>query len=78
MICWRRGRAGSKTQMGGTMRLGTRRTLLKTDNCHAARLYSSLTVDERRVPPHPPHVRPGAALTPCDRARSSLPSASVA
>ena len=43
--------AGSKTQMGGTMRLGTRRTLLKTSACHAASLYNSQTVDERSPPP---------------------------
>jgi hypothetical protein len=42
--------AGSKTQMGGTMRLGTRRTLLKTSACHAAGLYNSQTVDERSPP----------------------------
>jgi CTP synthase len=30
---------GSKTHMGGTMRLGSRATVLKTHDCHAARLY---------------------------------------
>eukprot|EP00164_Ancoracysta_twista_P004660 GFYU01006298.1.p1 GENE.GFYU01006298.1~~GFYU01006298.1.p1 ORF type:complete len:728 (+),score=225.38 GFYU01006298.1:112-2295(+) len=31
---------GSKTHMGGTMRLGTRKTILSTMQCKAARLYS--------------------------------------
>jgi CTP synthase len=30
---------GSKTHMGGTMRLGLRPTHLQTSDCHAARLY---------------------------------------
>lgn len=30
---------GSTTHMGGTMRLGTRRTLLETVNCITAKLY---------------------------------------
>lgn len=29
----------SKTQMGGTMRLGARKTLLKKADCRTARLY---------------------------------------
>lgn len=32
---------GSKTHMGGTMRLGLRVTELQTTDCHAARLYRS-------------------------------------
>ena len=40
---------GSKTHMGGTMRLGCRDTVLATQDCHAARLYrpSGNTVSER-------------------------------
>jgi CTP synthase len=30
---------GSKTHMGGTMRLGSRPTLLQATDCHVARLY---------------------------------------
>lgn len=30
---------GSKTHMGGTMRLGSRATVLQTTDCHAAKLY---------------------------------------
>lgn len=30
----------SKTQMGGTMRLGARKTLLQTPDCKTARLYA--------------------------------------
>lgn len=38
----------SKTHMGGTMRLGTRRTLLTTPDCMAAKLYQKESfVDER-------------------------------
>jgi CTP synthase (UTP-ammonia lyase) len=29
----------SKTQMGGTMRLGSRKTLLQTSDCMTAKLY---------------------------------------
>jgi CTP synthase len=38
---------GSKTHMGGTMRLGTRRTVLKSDKCITAKLYAGSHVDER-------------------------------
>jgi hypothetical protein len=40
---------GSRTHMGGTMRLGLRATLLQTSDCHAARLYrpDDATVHER-------------------------------
>lgn len=39
---------GSKTHMGSTMRLGSRRTLLQTADCLAAKLYHSTDfVDER-------------------------------
>jgi len=38
---------GSKTHMGGTMRLGTRRTILKDPKCTTARLYHGSHVDER-------------------------------
>mmetsp|Transcript_42137 Transcript_42137/g.86128 ORF Transcript_42137/g.86128 Transcript_42137/m.86128 type:complete len:594 (-) Transcript_42137:276-2057(-) len=38
---------GSKTHMGGTMRLGTRRTILKDDKCITAKLYKGASVDER-------------------------------
>jgi CTP synthase len=38
---------GSKTHMGGTMRLGSRQTNLQSRNCHAFRLYNSLEVHER-------------------------------
>ncbi|KAG4161906.1 hypothetical protein ERO13_D01G085200v2 [Gossypium hirsutum] len=39
---------GSKTHMGGTMRLGTRRTYLKVPDCKSAKLYGDATfVDER-------------------------------
>ncbi|KAG8502957.1 hypothetical protein CXB51_000801 [Gossypium anomalum] len=39
---------GSKTHMGGTMRLGTRRTYLKVPDCKSAKLYVDATfVDER-------------------------------
>ena len=30
---------GSRTHKGGTMRLGTRRTLLQTADCMSAKLY---------------------------------------
>jgi CTP synthase len=40
---------GSKTHMGGTMRLGVRDTVLTTQDCHTARLYrpAGNTVSER-------------------------------
>ncbi|XP_039055570.1 CTP synthase-like isoform X1 [Hibiscus syriacus] len=39
---------GSKTHMGGTMRLGSRRTYLKVPDCKSAMLYGDATfVDER-------------------------------
>ncbi|XP_052312469.1 uncharacterized protein LOC7464580 isoform X2 [Populus trichocarpa] len=39
---------GSKTHMGGTMRLGSRRTYFKVPNCKSAKLYSNASfVDER-------------------------------
>ncbi|EKX53177.1 hypothetical protein GUITHDRAFT_91955 [Guillardia theta CCMP2712] len=38
---------GSKTHMGGTMRLGTRRTILKDEQCLTAKLYHGAAVDER-------------------------------
>ncbi len=39
---------GSKTHLGGTMRLGARRTLLQTVDCHSARLYQTEKhIDER-------------------------------
>lgn len=39
---------GSKTHMGGTMRLGARRTVLQTVDCLAARLYrAEAHIDER-------------------------------
>ncbi len=38
---------GSKTVMGGTMRLGTRRTILKSADCMTAKLYGDTSVDER-------------------------------
>jgi len=39
---------GSTTHMGGTMRLGSRRTIFQTQDCKAAKLYNSLPfIDER-------------------------------
>ncbi|XP_074581527.1 uncharacterized protein LOC141838040 [Curcuma longa] len=39
---------GSKTHMGGTMRLGSRRTYFEVPNCKAAKLYGNVNfVDER-------------------------------
>ncbi|KAJ3701156.1 hypothetical protein LUZ61_004861 [Rhynchospora tenuis] len=39
---------GSKTHMGGTMRLGSRRTIFKESNCLTAKLYGGVSfVDER-------------------------------
>lgn len=38
---------GSKTHLGGTMRLGTRRTILKDPKCITAKLYHGSHVDER-------------------------------
>ncbi|CAL4909797.1 unnamed protein product [Urochloa decumbens] len=39
---------GSKTHMGGTMRLGSRRTFFKTTDCKSARLYGDVNyIDER-------------------------------
>ncbi|KAK6947233.1 Glutamine amidotransferase [Dillenia turbinata] len=39
---------GSKTHMGGTMRLGSRRTYFKVSNCISAKLYGNASfVDER-------------------------------
>ena len=39
---------GSKTHLGGTMRLGTRRTILQTVDCIAAKLYQAEQyIDER-------------------------------
>ncbi len=39
---------GSTTHMGGTMRLGSRRTIFQTQDCKAAKLYNSMPfVDER-------------------------------
>ncbi|PON38353.1 CTP synthase [Trema orientale] len=39
---------GSKTHMGGTMRLGSRRTYFKVADCKSAKLYGSVSfVDER-------------------------------
>ncbi|OEL12734.1 CTP synthase 2, partial [Dichanthelium oligosanthes] len=39
---------GSKTHMGGTMRLGSRSTFFKTTDCKSARLYGNVNyVDER-------------------------------
>ncbi|KAK7346226.1 hypothetical protein VNO80_20741 [Phaseolus coccineus] len=39
---------GSKTQMGGTMRLGSRRTYFQTKECKSAKLYGSKSfIDER-------------------------------
>ncbi|KAJ3670903.1 hypothetical protein LUZ60_008329 [Juncus effusus] len=39
---------GSKTHMGGTMRLGSRRTLFKVQDCKSAKLYGNVShVDER-------------------------------
>uniref|UniRef100_A0A2C9U939 CTP synthase n=2 Tax=Manihot esculenta TaxID=3983 RepID=A0A2C9U939_MANES len=39
---------GSKTQMGGTMRLGSRRTFYKVPDCKSAKLYGNVSfVDER-------------------------------
>lgn len=37
----------SRTQMGGTMRLGSRRTLLTTSDCMAFALYGGMTHEER-------------------------------
>jgi hypothetical protein len=33
---------GSRTHMGGTMRLGVRDTILQTQDCHSARLYKPI------------------------------------
>lgn len=39
---------GSTTHMGGTMRLGSRRTIFQTQDCKAAKLYNALPfIDER-------------------------------
>lgn len=38
----------SKTHMGGTMRLGLRRTVLSSNKCLAARLYGGVTLLEER------------------------------
>ena len=38
---------GSTTHFGGTMRLGSRQTNLMTKDCHAYRLYESMTINER-------------------------------
>ncbi|RXH98639.1 hypothetical protein DVH24_010964 [Malus domestica] len=39
---------GSKTHMGGTMRLGSRRTYFKVNDCKSAKLYGNVaSVDER-------------------------------
>jgi len=38
----------SKTHMGGTMRLGLRRTVLQSNKCLAARLYGGVTLIEER------------------------------
>lgn len=38
---------GDKTKMGGTMRLGTRTTKLKTRDCLSAWLHGSLNIEER-------------------------------
>ena len=57
---------GSRTHMGGTMRLGVRDTVLQTQDCHAARLYrpSGNTISERHrhrcaPPPHAQRARSG-------------------
>jgi len=39
---------GSKTHMGGTMRLGARRTVLSRTDCHTCRLYGGLTAFDER------------------------------
>eukprot|EP00965_Chrysotila_dentata_P028607 950900-Pleurochrysis_carterae.AAC.6 len=38
----------SRTHMGGTMRLGSRRTVLKTPQCMTARLYNGATAFDER------------------------------
>jgi len=39
---------GSRTQMGGTMRLGSRRTMLKSPKCTTAKLYNGATAFDER------------------------------
>ena len=39
---------GSKTHMGGTMRLGSRRTLLKRNDCVTCKLYGGATAFDER------------------------------
>lgn len=38
---------GSKTHLGGTMRLGTRKTVISTESKHALPLYKANVIDER-------------------------------
>jgi len=38
---------GSRTHLGGTMRLGSRQTSLQTNDCHAYRLYGQRDIHER-------------------------------
>jgi CTP synthase len=67
---------GSTTHKGGTMRLGSRRTVLETVDCVAARLYQvregggrrrggegvAFALSPRPQPLPPPHPPPGRAL----------------
>ena len=56
---------GSTTHKGGTMRLGSRRTILETVDCVTAKLYQA-----RRAAPAMPHLARGC---PVARDNASLP-----
>ncbi|EXB56437.1 CTP synthase [Morus notabilis] len=73
---------GSKTHMGGTMRLGSRRTFFQTMDCKSAKLYGNKTfVDERHrhryeiveLRNHPYYI--GAQFHPEFKSRPGKPSA---
>ncbi|THU62585.1 hypothetical protein C4D60_Mb01t06660 [Musa balbisiana] len=71
---------GSKTHMGGTMRLGSRRTYFDVSSCKAAKLYGNVSyVDERHrhryeVNPHmvPEFEKAGLAFVGKDETRKRM------
>nr|XP_009393080.1 PREDICTED: CTP synthase-like [Musa acuminata subsp. malaccensis] len=71
---------GSKTHMGGTMRLGSRRTYFDVSSCKAAKLYGNVSyVDERHrhryeVNPHmvPEFEKSGLAFVGKDETRKRM------
>ncbi|EOD35566.1 CTP synthase [Emiliania huxleyi CCMP1516] len=65
---------GSRTQMGGTMRLGARKTMLRSPKCLTAQLLGATAFDERhrhRYEVNPAYVQQLEAAGPAYRPRPS-------